>query len=393
MAARPYFFLFVSLAVLFISCEKNTPVNNNSKQIPHNVILANSFYKRFEGKAGYHKIVMNMTRLDTTLMGNYRTDSHQAVSFSINSDIDKNGLFTINAENVSYNNINLTARGTFTGKFISENEIKGLWTNSDKNEKYNFDLLESYPEGSAEFSTVYHYKKTQQKKANKRGYAEITILYPEMIRFTNDSVQKIINKYLTTKLLNNYSYSKSAAPYKSYVEMMNDFFQRYRGEIEFSKRLKMERDIYFSNFYEINVLYDSDNILSTRETVSTYEGGAHPLTNFHYKNFNLLSGKEIKLSDVLKDNYMPELTKIAENKLRGLFNIPEDQNLKKAGFFFKNGIFKLNNNYSFSNYGIIFQFNPYEVVAYVYGAPEIMIPYSEIENLIKPSSILGKFIK
>jgi hypothetical protein len=90
---------------------------------------------------------------------------------------------------------------------------------------------------------------------------------------------------------------------------------------------------------------------------------------------------------------MAELTKIAENKFRRLFNIPANKDLINAGFFFNKGIFRLNDNYSFSNYGITFKFNPYEVAAYVYGAPEITIPYSEIKNLIKPVSILGKFLK
>jgi Protein of unknown function (DUF3298)/Deacetylase PdaC len=393
MVARLWFFMFFSFATLFISCERITPANNSSEQKLGTVTLANSFYKRFEGKAGNHIIIMNMTRLDTTLMGNYQFDSQQPVSFSFNSKIDKNGLFIIKAESTANNNVNNSGHGTITGKFISEKEIKGSWTSYDKKEKYNLGLFENYPNGSAEFSTVYYHKKIAQGEPNKEGLAEITILHPKMKNFADDYLKKIINKYLTTKLLNNYSYSKSAAPYITYDEMMNDFFRRYRDEIKFSKKIKIERDIYFSNFYEIYVIYNSYNIISIQEIVSTYEGGAHPLTNYNFKNFDLLNGKEIKLNDVLLGNYMPELTKIAENRFRRLFNIPVNQDLKKAGFFFNKGIFELNDNYSFSNYGITFQFNPYEVAAYVYGAPEITIPYSEIKNLIKPVSILGKFLK
>jgi Protein of unknown function (DUF3298) len=392
MVARLSFFMFVPLAALFISCDRIIPANNTLRQKLDNVILTDSFYKRFGGKVGYHIITMNMTRLDTTLIGNYQFDSYQPVSFSFNSKINKNGLFTIKTESIAHNNVNISGLGTFTGKFISEKEIKGSWTSYDKKEIYNFDLFENYPNGSAKFSTVYYHKKITQGELNKDGLAEITILHPKMKNFADESVKKIINKYLKTKLLNNYSYSKRAAPYRTYYEMITDFFRRYKNEIMFSKKIKIERDIYFSNFYEIIVLHNSNNILSTQEMVSTYEGGAHPLTNYHFKNFNLLNGKEIKLNDVLLGNYMPELTKIAESRFRRHFNIPANQDLKKAGFFFNKGIFELNDNYSFSNYGITFQFNPYEVAAYVYGAPEITIPYSEIKDLIKPDSILGKFL-
>ena len=174
--------------------------------------------------------------------------------------------------------------------------------------------------------------------------------------------------------------------------MLTDFFNRYNNENEDSKKMKMERDIYFNNLYQIKILHNSDNILSTRETVSTYEGGAHPNTNFNFKNFNLRSGKEIKLSDVFTGDYIPLLNKIAERKFRKIYKIPENKNLEKAGFYFKKGVFKLNDNYSFSSYAVTFQFNPYEVAAYVFGAPEIVIPYTEIKGIIKPDGLLGQFI-
>ena len=393
MVARFWFFLFTSLVTLFSSSDRIPPANNTMEQKLSNVILTDSFYKRFDGNTGYHIIIMNMTRFDTTLMGNFQLDSHQPVPFLFNSKIDKNGFFILNGGSISCNNANVSRSGILTGQFISAKEIKGMWISSDKKEKYNFDLFENYPNGSAEFSTVCYHKNITQGDINKKGVAEITILYPVMKNFANDTVQIIINKYLAKTLLNSYSYSKSAAPYRNYDEMMNDFFRRYRDDIKFSKKIKIEHDIYFSNFYAINVLYNSNNILSTQEFVSIYEGGAHPITNYNFKNFNLVNGKEVKLNDVLSGNYMAELTKIAENKFRRLFNIPANKDLIKAGFFFNKGIFKLNDNYSFSNYGITFQFNPYEVAAYVYGAPEITIPYSEIKNLIKPVSILGKFLK
>jgi hypothetical protein len=125
MVARLLFFLFAFLATLFISCDRIIPANNISEQKLINVNLADSFYKRFEGRAGYHIIIVNMTRLDTTLMGNYQFDSHQPVSFSFNSKIDKNGLFIIKPESIANNNVNNSGYGTITGKFISGKGIKG----------------------------------------------------------------------------------------------------------------------------------------------------------------------------------------------------------------------------------------------------------------------------
>jgi hypothetical protein len=399
MKARLLFFVFISLVILIVACERKSPGNktvksNSGQNLTSGVQLQNSFYKRFEGTIGKKKIVMNLMRIDTTLLGNYHyADSLQPIPFSFKSNITQKGKFFIEAGKGFDNYYDPDVTGIFNGSFISENEIKGTWDKPGSDVKMDFDLVEKYPEGSSEFEIISYHKKIPQGEAGKKGFAEITIAHPTMINSKKNSVQKEINKYLSTSLLkSNYS-SPDAKPFNDYDEMLTDFFYRYDKDNEDSKNMKMGRNIYYNNLYEINILNNSENILSTRETVSTYEGGAHPNTNFSFNNFDLHSGKEIKLSDVFKGNYESVLNKIAEKKFRKLYKIPENGNLEKAGFYFHNGVFKLNDNYSFSRYAVTFQFNPYEVAAYALGAPEITIPYSEIRDIIKPDGLLGKFIK
>ena len=114
---------------------------------------------------------------------------------------------------------------------------------------------------------------------------------------------------------------------------------------------------------------------------------------YYCKNYNLKTGKEIKLSDVFSGNYLPVLTKIAEKKFRKFYDVSQNESLENAGFWFDKGIFRLNDNYSFNTFAVTFQFNSYEVAAYAMGAPEIIIPYSEIKSIIRPDGLLGKFIK
>jgi len=398
MKARLLFFVFISLVILIVACERKPPGNKTATAISKQdstsgVQLQNSFYKRFEGTIGNQKIVMNLMRIDTTLLGNYHyADSLQPIPFSFKSNISKDGKFLIEAGKGFDNYYDPNVTGFFNGSFISENEIKGIWNTPGSDVKKDFDLVEKYPDGSSEFAVISYHKKIPQGMLGKKGFAEITIAHPTMINSKKYSIQKKINKYLSRSLLQNNSSSPDAKPFNDYDKMLTDFFDRYNKDNEDSKKMKMERDIYYNNLYEINILNNSDNILSTRETVSTYEGGAHPNTNFNFNNFDLHNGSEIKLSDVFKGNYDAVLTKIAEKKFRKLYKIPANENLEKAGFYFPNGVFKLNDNYSFSGYAVTFQFNPYEVGAYAFGAPEMTIPYSEIKNIIKPDGLLGKFI-
>jgi Protein of unknown function (DUF3298) len=151
-------------------------------------------------------------------------------------------------------------------------------------------------------------------------------------------------------------------------------------------------------FVSLATLFIScDKIISENYTLEPKPGNVI-LTDLFCKRFEGKVGYHIIIMNwTLLDttpmgNNMPELTKITENRFSRLFNISANQDLKIAGFFFNKGIFELNDNHSSNNYGIIFQFNPYEVVAYVYRASEFTLPYSEIKDLIKPVSILGKIL-
>lgn len=392
MKARLLFFVFISTVILIVSCERKSPGGTGSDQTA--VTLPDSFYKRFESKIGDRKIVMNMTCVDTVLSGNfYFADSPRPVPFSYKSHIDSRGRFTIEAGKGFDNSYSPGTEGIFRGSFISENEIKGTWTENNSHNKTGFDLSEKYPAGSAELEVISYHKKVPQGEDGKKGFAEITIAHPAITAAGDIPGKEKINEYLSTALLKNNPSSPDAPPYRNYDTMLMDFFNRYNREGKESERLKMERDIYFNNIYEINMLYNSDGLLSTRETVSTFEGGAHPNTNFSFKNFDLKTGKEIILKDLFKGNYLQRLNNIAEMKFRKFFKVPAGENLKKAGFFFPGGVFNLNNNFAINGFGITFQFNPYEVAAYAFGAPEISIPYSEIKDIIKPNGLLGKFIK
>jgi Protein of unknown function (DUF3298) len=60
-----------------------------------------------------------------------------------------------------------------------------------------------------------------------------------------------------------------------------------------------------------------------------------------------------------------------------------DETYKEAGFWFKDNIFTLNNNFAITDQGILFYYNNYEIASYVYGPTKIFIPYDSIENLVK----------
>ena len=103
--------------------------------------------------------------------------------------------------------------------------------------------------------------------------------------------------------------------------------------------------------------------------------------------------KQIALDDIFKGDYKKELNRVGEKIFREHYQADSSQSLYDQGFFgFENG-FALNDNFDLYKGGIKFQFNPYEAGAYVLGAPEVFIPWSEIRDIIRDDSPLGNMLK
>ena len=113
-----------------------------------------------------------------------------------------------------------------------------------------------------------------------------------------------------------------------------------------------------------------------------YVGGAHPLHETKYLNFDAATGDPVKLASILKDGSMPALTAIAEKYFRKEKELGPTDDL--SGFTFPHGHFELNDNYGIGDKSLLFCFNEYEIDSYMSGPTRLEIPYSEIRGLLRP---------
>jgi hypothetical protein len=89
---------------------------------------------------------------------------------------------------------------------------------------------------------------------------------------------------------------------------------------------------------------------------------------------------------------MNGLNNVAEKIFCKVKELKPEDNLEEAGFWFKGNKFSFNENFGIRNEGLVFYFNSYEIAPYAMGPTEIMIPYSEIKNLVKQDGLLNKVI-
>ena len=177
---------------------------------------------------------------------------------------------------------------------------------------------------------------------------------------------------------------------KKIVEKYLIEFKKGSAKEEVISTLKEMPETLLSYESQLNIRVYSLTKNTFTLSVSSYifEGGAHGNHNLSYFNYSIKPLKEIGLNDILKQNYSKELKKIAEKAYRDENNYMPNENLEKLGWF-KNE-FVLSNNYAFTDKGIDFLYNPYEIKPFSEGTTEFSIPYSKLQSLIKPKAIISK---
>ncbi|WP_026496430.1 DUF3298 and DUF4163 domain-containing protein [Butyrivibrio sp. WCD3002] len=134
-----------------------------------------------------------------------------------------------------------------------------------------------------------------------------------------------------------------------------------------------------------------ETVLSIYDYSSDYEGGAHGMYGAVGINYDVQTGKELTLGDVVQYS-KEELDKIIKEKL---YEIPDSADayweLDETLANYKFDPSEADDGYSYkwylSNDGLHIIFNPYEVAAYAYGMIEVSIGYNEYDGLINEKFI------
>jgi len=231
------------------------------------------------------------------------------------------------------------------------------------------------------------YKEFQQKDGNCevdafQNCVQIKFRYPEISFQVNPAIEKKINAEILEQILQPI-FKPSENP--TIEGMMKEFISDYNNfiiETGSSQGWVLTRDI--------EVRFFNDDFISIIYSEYSYLGGAHPNNFVLFSNYSLKSGNKIKLSDILADEYLPELTKIAEEEFRKLKNLNTTQTLNEAGYWFEDNLFYLNNNFALNDSTLTFYYNKYEISAYAYGPTELDIPLSRINHLLLTKGLLSK---
>ncbi|MGB3290508.1 MAG: RsiV family protein [Burkholderiaceae bacterium] len=117
-----------------------------------------------------------------------------------------------------------------------------------------------------------------------------------------------------------------------------------------------------------------------------YTGAAHGISATQFLNWDNSTGKVLGLADILepgkRDSYIAALKAAHQRWLAGnpdAKNDPDGYNRLWP--------FQASSNFGFTDQGLIVKYDSYLIAPYSSGQPELLIPYGELQGVLKPMYI------
>jgi len=375
---KPLFLSITLLSLLFTSCGSDSQKKENrdsgavAKEERSLTVLPDAFYMQLKGTInGNLPITMEMTKNDSTVHGTYYYDK-------IKIPITVYGYTSGDAKvNLHELDENFEDTGIFEGKFVSTDTFKGTWTNAETKKSMPF-VLVKITDGVAGISFEHFNKENCDFKNENLKHVD------ELISWT-DTLCSYID--ITTINVTAANPEASAAINKAISEAVcfngethYPSIQAYLNSVDTESN-----DYFYSQDYNVRVLMNENNILSISVDYSEYSGGAHPLSFCGYYSFDLQTGKQIMLDDILLAGSAMSLNAIGEPIFFKKYG--------EEGWDFEPGQFKFNINYAIMPGGLLFIFGLYEIGPYSAGMPEVFLPFTTIDELIKPTAFTKRLYK
>lgn len=128
---------------------------------------------------------------------------------------------------------------------------------------------------------------------------------------------------------------------------------------------------------DCRVAFNGNGILTLRNAISDYTGGAHGMEVELWFNYDLQEKKLLALSDIVEDK--AALLIVAERYFKKHENLADSASYGSSYFFEENN-FALSENFGLTKEGLLFHYNPYEIKSYAEGSTTLLIPYNDVKD-------------
>lgn len=335
-------------------------------------VFGQSAGTQFTGTVGGGKVEMTIVRDGGNLSGNYfYRKSGSANKLMLKGTIAADGNFTMQEMDAAGNQT-----GTFKGQWKEDaNEsgamLEGEWLKpGQKDEGLGFYAWEQMIGFATTKITTREIKETVKAKK-----ADISAEYPELSGNANSAGFNRLAK---------------ASVMQSIAGFRKDLAGMTAADIR-----RLGKDM--GNYIEIGYMveYADEDLISINFGESTFEGGAHPNHGNFVLNYDLKTGRELKLADLFKpgSKYLSTISAYAIRDLQSRKDPESGENMGIAQDIWEDGAKPTADNYQVWNVtkkGLMITFPPYQVAAYAYGPQTVIVPYAALKDIARADGALAK---
>lgn len=211
----------------------------------------------------------------------------------------------------------------------------------------------------------------------------IYAFYSNPILDWQDTINASIGEFLwSTSQFEEQPYVYADLSHAFFADILERFDQAYSVDLN---------DTLFFGIWNYDASVEIDTMLhgytQLKMQASFYTGGAHPNSAFSQLVVSEETNEIMSWKSIVKNE--EKFHQLAEKYFRKAMGLRATESLKDL-YWFENGIFRCNENFSISSKGMTFIFNAYEVAPYAIGVIEFTIPMAELK---KELSIELKFSK
>lgn len=289
--------------------------------------------------------------------------------------------------------------GRFEGKWSYGDSpgmarFEGSWTSGDGKRKLPFSLREVTDNGNPTLEFYFFAEEYSRKQGPQSMQRAHSLVFPQLRGKGEwlDRVNGLIRSLACLQL--DAAAGKPKHPNQEEVPTLRSLEQAVRAVLPTNEELAdLEIGHFESLTFDENfgVMLNAMEVFSMRMLHSEYTGGAHPNSSAGHVTFDLKTGEELTLDDLLIPGWRDPVTELAESQLREQYDLKEGDALNDRGPLFEN-VFELNDNWFLSPEGLGFSFDPYEIGPYAAGFIEPVIPYAKLKPWVKPGSALERIV-
>ncbi len=280
------------------------------------------------------------------------------------------------------------------GESPGKARFEGSWTSGDGQRRLPFTMVEVSGTGNPGLEFHFFAEEYSRKQGSLAMHRAHSLAFPQL-RGEGKIIDRV-NGFIRSlaRLQVDSVEEEPKPPNQEPVPTLRSLEKAVRAILPSDEELKdLEVGHFESLTFEedFGVMLNAMEVFSMRMLHSEYTGGAHPNSSAGHVTFDMKTGEELTLDDLLKPGWRDPLTDLAEAQLRAQYELKEGDALNDKGPLFENA-FELNGNWFLSPEGLGFSFDPYEIGPYAAGFIEPVIPYSKLKAWAKPGSALERIV-